>query len=160
MATGVAALVLSHFPGLSPDDVRARLEMSAIPMSGPDADTNGINDWYGYGILNAVGAVSPTGTIGNDYLQVGVAQSPIFPGEVLVIVKALVPLSSPPIINWQMRDTYGGGIVPTNEVDTRPGLYIGRFTPDVSGNISVTVTGMSGGAPVTPVTVLYLFSGV
>ncbi len=159
MATGVAALILSHYPGLSPDDVRARIEMTAIPMPGPDDDQNGINDHFGYGILNAAGAVGQTGSTGNNFMQVGVAQSPIFPGEVLVIVKALVPMTSPPTINWSMRDTSGGGIVPTSEVDTRPGLYIGRFNPTDTGNISITVTGMTDGAPLTPVTVLYLFGG-
>jgi subtilisin family serine protease len=159
MVSGAAALVLSHFPGLSPDDVRARLEGTAIPMAGPDNDGNGVNDYYGYGILNAAGALSQGGTSGNQYLTVAVSENPIFAGEVLVMVQALVPLDSSPTVSWSLRDGGGGGIVVCDEVETRPGFYIGRFAPPEPGNLSISVSGMSGGAPVASVQVLYLLGG-
>jgi len=157
MISGAAALILSHFPGLSPEDVRARLEGTAIPMAGPDNDGNSINDYYGYGILNVAGALSQGGTSGNEYLTVAVSANPIFAGEVLVLVQALVPLDSAPVANWSLREGGGGGIVVLEEVETRPGFYIGRFAPPESGNLTVSVSGMSGGAPVASVQVLYLF---
>jgi len=156
MVAGVAALILSHYPYLSPDDVRARLEVTAIPMAGPDDDQDGMNDFYGYGILNAAGALSQSGTSANSYLQVGVTASPIFAGEVLVMVKSFVPLDSPPTATWSMRDSSLDGTIVFEEVESRPGFYMGRFTPGAKGNVSVTVMGMSGGAPVTPVTALYV----
>jgi len=158
MVSGVAALVLSHFPGLSPDDLRARLEATAIPMAGPDNDANGINDYFGYGILNALGAVGQTGSSGNQYLRVGVTASPLIPGEVMVLVQALVLMDYPPTATWSLRETTVGGMIELTPVETRPGFYIGRFAPGTSGNVTVSVSGMSGGTPVGSVTVLYLLS--
>ncbi len=158
MVAGVAALILSHFPGLSPDDVRSRIELTAIPMAGPDDNANGVNDFYGHGILNAYGALNMSGSSGNNFFLVAVTVSPIFPGEILVLIQALAPMDSAPSVNWSHKDSAGGGIIPTAEVETRPGFYIGRFTPGAPGNISVTVSGMSGGAPAAPVTILYVLS--
>jgi serine protease len=158
MVAGVAALILSHFPGLSPDDVRARLEATAIPMAGPDNNGNGVNDYYGYGILNAAGALSQSGSSANSYMQVGVSSSPIFAGEIIVLVKAFVALDYAPNVNWSVRDSDSGGIFQLEPVANRPGFYIGRFNPGQPGNISVTVSGISNGTPLAPVTVLYVLS--
>jgi len=155
MVAGAAALLLSHFPGLSPADVRSRLEASAIPMAGPDDNVNGVNDFYGYGILNVAGALDQSGSSGNDYMKIGVTQNPIFPGEILVIIQGLTQLDSSPTINWQLFEIGGGAIITAEEVEGRPGYFIGRFTPDESGTIKITVQGFSGGAPVAPVTVTY-----
>jgi len=158
MVAGVAALILSHYPGLSPDDVRSRIEISATPMAGPDNDQNGINDYYGYGILNAARALSQGGIVGNDVMQVGVSTSPLIPGEILILVKAFVELDYPPTVNWSVRDTEVGGIFSLEEVATRQDYYIGRFVPGINGNISVSVSAMAGGVPLAPVTVLYVLS--
>lgn len=156
MVSGVAALILSHFPGITPDEVRARLENSAIPMVGPDADFNGINDYYGYGILNAFGALSQAGSTGNQYLQVGVSRSPIFADELIVIVQSSSILDEAPIVRWSTQSGDASGSFQLNEVSTRPGLYMGTFHPEVTGTIKITVSAVSNGAPVPLVNVNYV----
>jgi subtilisin family serine protease len=156
MVSGVAALILSHFPGLTPDEVRARLENTAIPMVGPDADFNGINDYYGYGLLNAYGALSQAGSTGNQYLQVGVSRSPIFADELIVIVQSTSILDEAPIVRWTTQAGDASGSFQLNEVSTRPGLYIGTFHPGVTGTIKISVSAISNGAPVPLVNVNYV----
>jgi serine protease len=155
MVSGTAALILSHFPGSSPDDVRDRLEGSAIPMAGPDNDGNGINDYYGHGILNASGALGGEVVTGNQYLRVGLTASPIFPGEVLVLVQALMPLDGPPVVSWAATGGAQGTLI-TDKVESRPGFYLGRFNPGTRGSISVTVSAFSGGSPVPALALIYL----
>ncbi len=155
MVAGAAALVLAQFPGLPPDAVRARLETAAIPMPGPDNDLNGINDYFGYGILNIEGALSQTTTSGNEYMNVGVTANPLIPGEVLVLVQELVPLDYPPTARWTVRGSTVGGSVAMHPVETRPGFYIGRFAVSGGGSVMVSVTGMSGGTPTGAVNVVY-----
>jgi hypothetical protein len=158
MVAGVAALVLSHYPGLSPDEVRSRIEGTAIPMAGPDDNDNGINDYYGHGILNAAGALSQGIAPENPYFRLAVTTSPIFPGEILIIVQALQELDSNPTIVWDHDGTGAHGIVEMSPVEARPNFYMGRFNPGSSGNIAISVTGFSDGAPLPPVSVMYVHS--
>lgn len=51
--TGVAALVLAASPGLSPTQLRDRLQQTAVHVGAP-----GRNDQFGYGIVNAYNAVT------------------------------------------------------------------------------------------------------
>jgi len=155
MVSGAAALILSHFPGLSPEEVRTRLMATAIPMAGPDDNLNGVNDFYGHGILNVAGALGQGGSSGNNYLKVGVTENPIFPGEILVIIQGLVQLSGNPTINWSNLDEGGGAIITAEPVEGRPGFYIGRFTPENPGSLKIIIQGFSQGAPVAPVVVMY-----
>lgn len=55
--TGVAALIMSAEPGITNTRVRIRMQMTAQNMS---KGTNGFSakDWYGYGLVDAVKAVS------------------------------------------------------------------------------------------------------
>lgn len=158
MVTGVAALVLSHFPGLTPAEVRQRIEGTAIPMAGPDENQNGVNDYYGYGILNAVGAVTQSTSSGNYAYRLGVTTSPIFANEVLVIVQAYLQLDSPPVANWTHMESGRTGHVTLSAIQRKPGFFIGRFNPGGTGNVSINLTGFAAGAPIPPVSVLYLVS--
>lgn len=155
MVSGVVALMLSHYPDLSPDAVLARIQTSAIPMAGPDENGNGVNDYYGYGILNAVGALSATYSGGNSYMQVGVCMNPLIPGEILVIVRTFATFDAPPMVNWSMKGTGQGASFQLNPVASRPGVYIGSFGPEGTGNITISVSGFVGGAPVPRVSVVY-----
>lgn len=156
MVAGVAALILSHFPGISPDEVRARIETSAIPMVGPDADFNGINDYYGYGILNAYGALTQTGSSGNQYLTVGVSRSPIFADDLIIIVQSQANLDSNPILRWSSESTGMSGSIELNEVETRPGLFMGTIHPGITGTIQISITATSDGAPLPAVNIVYV----
>ncbi|MFH1675548.1 MAG: S8 family serine peptidase, partial [bacterium] len=158
MVAGVAALILSHYPGLSPDDVRARIEGSATPMTGPDDNHNGVDDYYGYGILNAEGALSQSPTAGNQYMRVAMFQSPTFPSELVIMVKALVTFDKPPTIDWSIKGSSTAGSFTLNEVETRPLLYIGRITPGENGIINIIVNAIHEGSVVTPVRVSRTFS--
>lgn len=156
MVAGIAALILSHFPGLSPDEVRARIETSAIPMVGPDADFNGINDYYGYGIVNAYGALTQSASSGNQYLTVGVSRSPIFAEDLIIIVKSQVELDSNPIVRWASSGGEFSGSSELNEVATRPGLYMGSIHPGITGTIQISITAVANGAPIPAVNVVYV----
>ncbi|HEX9746341.1 MAG TPA: S8 family serine peptidase [bacterium] len=155
MVSGVAALVLSQFPELTPAEVRARLELTAIPMAGPDANNNGINDYYSHGILNAYGALTQSTSVGNNYYRIGVAESPIIPGDVIVILQAFVAIDGSPTGQWTAVDSSDYGTFEFNPVETRQGFFIGHFHPGDVGSISVSVTGLSNGAPLPPVLVIY-----
>jgi hypothetical protein len=158
MVSGVAALIIAHFPGITPDAVRARLQNSAFPMEGPDTNGNGINDYYGYGILNAVGALVPVFTSGNDFIQVGVSANPLIPGEVLVMVQSYKQLDGPPMITWSIPGSGLGASFQLEEVASRPGFYIGRFGPGQGGNVAIIVSAMAGGVAVPKVNVSYVLA--
>jgi len=158
MVSGLAGLILAQYPGLGPSDVRARIENTCIPMAGPDDDVNGINDYYGHGIINAVGALGQAGTGGNNYLTVAVSASPIFAGEVFIMVEALSQLDSPPTVIWTHTESGGGGSVRMSEVPARPGFFIGTFAPDNPGNLQISVQAISGGIPLPSVSVFYILS--
>ena len=53
-AAGVAALIWSEFPNLTPDEVRLRLQLTADDLGDP-----GFDIYYGYGRVNARRAVEP-----------------------------------------------------------------------------------------------------
>ncbi len=161
LVAGVAALIISKYPGISAEDVRNRLECTAIPMPGPDENLNGINDRYGYGVLNAYGALtSDCSGITNNFLNVGVTQNPVFPGELLILIQALVPLDTPPQIGWADTTDAGiGGTFNAESVPTRSGFYIGRIHDSGSGSYNIVITATSNGAPVTPVTIKYSVPG-
>lgn len=158
MVSGVAALILSLYPGLSPDEVRDRLLASAFPMEGPDTNSNKINDYFGYGILNAVGAISKIASTGNAYLRVGIFTNPLIAGEVIVLVQAYKPLDAPPMVNWNLVSGGKGASFQLKPVQTRPNFYIGRFAPGQSGTVSITISAFSNGAPIPIVKAMYAAS--
>ena len=59
-AGGTAALVWSHYPDLTNDQVRQLLRNTARPAEGVDPDSNGWDNQTGFGILDAQAAVSLT----------------------------------------------------------------------------------------------------
>jgi len=83
-AAGAAALVLSVYPGMSPEDVKSQLEETAI-----DLGSEGFDSTYGHGRVNlaaAVGAQEP-----NKYGAV----------DVLVTDRLSHPVSGASVILWQ-----------------------------------------------------------
>jgi serine protease len=158
MVSGAAALILAHYPGLSPDAVLARLETSAFPMEGPDNNGNGINDYYGYGILNLVGSLSPATSTGNNFMRVGVSADPLIPGDVLVMVQAYVQFDEPPMVNWSIKEAGIGASFQLQKVETRENFYIGRFDPAQGGTVNLTISAFYKGAPVPKVNVVYVLA--
>jgi subtilisin family serine protease len=65
LAAGVAALMLSVNPGLTPGDIRAIMRETAIKIYPANAnyDANGWSDHYGYGRISAAAAVHAAGLL-------------------------------------------------------------------------------------------------
>lgn len=71
LAAGIAALLLSRNPDLSADDVRSIMQNSTDKVGGNIGatayDTNGFNQFYGFGRVNALAAVEAVPAASGDY---------------------------------------------------------------------------------------------
>ena len=59
LASGVAGLLISRFPDLTESEVRSHLRASARKIGSPPY-SNGRNDQYGYGVIDAGSSLSPS----------------------------------------------------------------------------------------------------
>lgn len=65
-AAGVAALALSQYPDLTPEELRTHIETTAVDVPCPDGDTEctgtpEYNGYFGHGLVNALNAVGGAG---------------------------------------------------------------------------------------------------
>jgi subtilisin family serine protease len=155
MVTGVAVLLLSHYPELGPADIMQRLFSTAIPLGNIDEDQNGVDDYFGHGLVNPLGALNPPDNVSSDYFDVGISGSPIFEDEVYVFVKVKKPIFGGPLVTYIIDAVDETGQVTMSPVGN-DGYYFGSFTTDYNGQARVLVTGMVGGEPLPPLTLLYI----
>ena len=66
MVSAVAALLISHYPGLTSDQVRDRLTMKA-----DDLGDEGKDELYGYGKVNALRTLDPVDADNDAIISVG-----------------------------------------------------------------------------------------
>ena len=129
---GAAALILSHNPGMSPEEVKTQLEDTAVDLGSPGFDST-----FGYGRVDlaaAVGAINP-----NKY---GVV-------DVLVIDRLDSPLPGASVILWQ-----GGTVISTTN-SNEDGHAIFEYIPAGVYGISVSFPGLDSFlAADNPVTVI------
>jgi subtilisin family serine protease len=152
--SGLACLVLSRFSNLGPDEVTSLITQNAFRTSGPDLNHNGVDDYLGYGIIDAsatVGAAESGQTVheNTDFL-VAFAQSPIFDNEVYVIVRCKRGSDAPPSVSYFMIDTAENEAVPMESMGSHPDTYLGRFHTPASGKVTIQVIGVLDGFPLEP----------
>lgn len=139
--SGVAALVLSHQPGLSSSALRARLETTAVDIGSP-----GWDPLTGAGLVNARNAVTATlGRQGTYALFAYDAQSGARRGPVPVGSSSLT--HSLPVGNWNV---FVGGVWTGDDVAGLPGRRWGA----VGGTASPSAVAVSpGGTTMRAITV-------
>lgn len=151
--SGLAALILSRDPSLSPLGVRSIIETTAMPMGGPDVDLNGVDDNMGYGIINAGAAFGNEGTSGGIFESAGllaaIVPSPIFADDIYVLVRCKTGCDGPPFVHYIVESTLENGIIDMEPLPAHPDSYLGRFHTTGTGTIIVKILGETGGIPFT-----------
>ena len=155
MVTGVAALLKSRYPELGPADIMQRLFSTATPLGNLDEDQNGVDDYFGYGLVNPLAALSRPDQVSSEYFDVGVSGSPIFEDNVYVFVKVKKPIYGAPFVTYIIDALDVEGLVQMKPVGT-DGFYFGTFNTDYNGQVRVVVTGMVGGQTLPSLTLLYI----
>ncbi len=155
MAAGVAVLLKSHFPELGPADIMQRIFSTAIPLGNTDADGNGVDDYFGYGLINPVAALSPPTKVSSEYFDVGVSGSPIFEDDVYVFVRVKKAIIGNPIVTYSIAGSGEEGEITMRGVDNT-GFYMGVFTTGHNGQVRVNVTGFVGGEPLPELSIIYI----
>jgi len=148
---GVACLVKSLYPLASPLEVRNLIEQSAYPKGGPDADVNGIDDYLGYGVLDAAGAVgnpsAGNGIFENSDFLTGITPSPLFADEIYVVVRCKNGSDAAPLVSYFVHQTSEGGAVTMEALPAHANTWLGKFVVSGSGKITVQINGVLGGIP-------------
>jgi subtilisin family serine protease len=155
MVAGVAVLLKSKFPELGPADIMQRLFSTAIPLGNTDADKNGVDDYYGHGLVNPLGALNPPTITASDYFDLGVSGSPIFEDDVYVFVRVKKAIVGAPVVNYRTTGVMVDYPVSMNKVG-EGNFYMGTFTTDYNGQVMVSVSGYVGGELLPPLTLIYI----
>jgi len=155
MVAGVAVLLKSQFPELGPTDIMQRLFSTAIPLGTTDADKNGVDDFYGHGLVNPVGALVPPIITGSAYFDLGVSGSPIFEDDVYVFVRVKKAIVGAPVVSYRRAGITTDITVPMNKVGEGD-FYMGTFTTEYKGQVTVNVSGYVGGELLAPLTLIYI----
>jgi len=141
LAAGIGALVLSVNPGLTADEVRTMMRNSTDKI-GRVTYTNGFNQFYGYGRLNAQAAVSNALTT----LPLAIFGQPVNRSNSFGTTATFTVIASgaPPLsYQWQKNGTNlsnGGNISGA----TTSSLYISNVVSSDVGNYRIIVTNVSG----------------
>jgi len=157
---GLAGLVLSKYPTVSPLEVRNVIEATAREMGGPDADQNGVDDYLGYGLIDAGLALGvPAGGEGifsnSDFLA-GVTPSPLFAGDVFIVVRCKQGCDEAPAVTFFVQSTGDSGEVDMEPLPAHPNTFLGRLHTSATGSITFQVTGFLGGSPLETLEIVYL----
>ncbi|MFH1675933.1 MAG: S8 family serine peptidase [bacterium] len=149
---GLAALVLSVNPGLSPDEVRKAMENNAVRLNGPDLDGNGIDDYFGYGVIDVAATLGSfhTGPLSiheTDAFKVGICASPVMPDDFIIIVECKTGCDFAPTVYFDVADNDEAGFVTMDPLPNSYNRFVGRFHTNASGNVTIRVAGDSSGNP-------------
>ncbi|MCX6647109.1 MAG: S8 family serine peptidase [bacterium] len=141
--SGLAALILSHDPSLSPLEVRSVIQSTALSLGSTDADQNGVDDYLGHGIINAGAALGNSGTQGGVFesaeLLAGIIPSPIFADDIYVLVRCKVGCDSAPFVNYIVESTLENGIIAMEPLPAHPDSWLGRIHTSGTGTIIVKI---------------------
>ena len=156
---GTAALILSLFPQLSPKQVRNLIESTAFALPGPDTDKNNINDYLGYGVLDAGAAVEAgSGTspvYQNSDFRAGVFKSPLFYDDIMVYVVCLNGSDVAPEVTYFVEASAKNGSVAMDQLPSQPNKWLGLFRIEDTGAITITVRGALNGYPLDMLSFVY-----
>ena len=149
--SGLAALIISNDPNLTPIQVRSIIQSTAFPYGGPDVDQNGIDDYLGHGLIDAGAALGNGGFAGGVFesaeLLAGIIPSPIFPDDIYILVRCKVGCDSAPFVNYIVESTLENGIVEMEPLPAHPDSWLGRIHISTLGTIIVKILGENGGVP-------------
>jgi subtilisin family serine protease len=155
MVAAVAVLIKSMYPELGPADIMHRLFSTAVPLGDTDADRNGVDDLYGYGLVDPLRAIEPPISTGSEYFDLGVSGSPIFEDDIHVFVRVKKPIIGAPIVKYSIDAIDEEGEVQMHAVGTA-NFYMGTFNTDWNGQVRVSVYGYIGGEPLAPISLVYI----
>jgi len=159
MAAGTAVLLKSHFPELGPADIMQRLFSTAIPLGNLDADGNGVDDYFGYGLINPVAALSPPTKVSSEYFDLGISGSPIFENDIYVFVRVKKPIIGNPVVTYSVAGADEEGEILLRGVDGVE-FYMGVFNTDHNGQVRVNVTGYVGGELLPEISISYIVKDI
>lgn len=150
--TGLAALVISKNPSLGPADVRNIIEKGAHSLGGPDTDNNSVDDYLGYGVIDAGQSLGAADTVKNaihentDFLA-GITASPIYNHDFYLIVKCKNGSDLPPSASYFIKSTAENGAIEFESLPAYPNTYLGRFHTLGTGSTTIMISGVMGQKP-------------
>ena len=118
-------------------------------MGGPDNDGNFIDDYLGYGLIDAGASVGNSGAGQNifqnsDFL-VGITPSPLFADDIFVVIRCKNGCDQPPYVSYFVQSTGENAAVDMKPLPAHTATYTGRFTTAGSGLITFQIVGVLGG---------------
>ena len=156
--SGLACLVLSKYPQLSPLEVESLIESSAWSMGGPDANQNGVDDYLGHGLLDA-GAALGNGpgeaVFENGDFLVGITASPLFADDILVVVRCKRGSDGPPSVSYFVHESAENAAVTMVPLAAHPNTFLGKFQTSGSGTMTIQISGVLSGLPLESMQVVY-----
>jgi len=149
--SGLAALIVSRFPEASNVEVRSMIELNARPMGGPDTDGNFVDDYLGYGLIDAGASVGNSGAGQNIFQNgdfiVGITPSPLFPDDIYIVIECKNGCDQAPYVSYFVQSTGENEAVEMEDLPAHANTYFGRFTTAGSGLITIQILGVQGGDP-------------
>lgn len=138
LVCGLAALIKSQFPEMTNEEIRARIENSAMDIGDPGRD-----DKYGYGLVDFYRALIGGSHSENSAFVLGVTTNPILNDDVAVIVKCKYPSTNVPLVYfWLITD----GFAPMNHLtliplEFNPYMWVTKIHTTHKGAIRLLITG-------------------
>ena len=156
---GLAALILARHPALPASEVRQIIKNTAFPMGGPDTDGNSVDDYLGYGLIDAGAALTEGSSVSavreNKDFRIGLFPSPLFSDDVMVLVFCKRGCDSAPDVTWIVNDTAENGTVIMELLPDRANTWLGRFRTSAVSEISIQLMGALDGVPLDTISFNY-----
>lgn len=142
LVSGMAAVILSHFPNLTNQELRSKIESSATDL-GPA----GWDNEFGWGLVDFRNAMVGSTYGSNTDFNVGVTTSPILNDDVIIVVKAKVQINGSPVVSYSYTEgsTLHTGFVPLVQMQGSTTVWTGRMSTLFSGNITFKANGVGSG---------------
>jgi subtilisin family serine protease len=142
LVSGLAAVILSHFPNLTNQELRAKIQSSATDL-GPA----GWDDQFGWGLVDFRKALEGSTYGSNSDFNVGITTSPILNDDVIVVCKVKVQINGSPVVSYSYTEgsTLHTGFVTLVPMQGNTTIWTGRISTLFSGNITFKANGVGSG---------------
>lgn len=156
LVSGLAALVKSHFPNLTNQELKTKIKNCVI-----DIGPSGWDDNFGWGLVDFKNAMIGSTHSSNSAFNVGVTTSPILNDDIIIIIKVKVPISGNPIVTYSYQDgsKLRSGSIGVIKLQNQNNIWATRFHTLYSGTITFKINGTAQGGGNLPELVLEYLKG-
>jgi len=142
--TALTALLIMKEPWLTAGQIKDRLKANAGGLGGPDADGDGVDDYFGYGLIKCDYTLADSPVGNNGAIKAGVFPSPVFPERVYVYVQTLKKIDSGSLAIIGLPESGPALTAEVRSLET--GDYIGSLIwPATLGQLRIEIKASNGG---------------